>query len=315
MVRPRIRGRILAFLAIAAILGLVSAGMAAMPPALTPIGNQATATYSDASGVTRTVTSNAVITYVQQVAALTLGSPMTKYANPNSQVVFPLVLTNTGNGIDSFTLTAANSGGDDFNFTGIAFYKDANGDGVADDTTPVTSTGNLASGAAFHFIAVAIVPSTPAAGDDGVFTVTATSVHTPGVSATVTEQVTITGNAVINVTKSISQHTAVPTNNITYTLTYTNSGNATATNLTLTDVIPAHLTYVADSGRWSGSGSTALTDDDDVEVPAGISYKYEDGTITVVIASVPVGSGTISFHVTVDAATPPGIIYNLADVA
>ena len=41
---------------------------AAAPPAGTPIGNQASATYLDATSTTRTVTSNLVTTIVQQVA-------------------------------------------------------------------------------------------------------------------------------------------------------------------------------------------------------------------------------------------------------
>ncbi|MGE5550130.1 MAG: hypothetical protein ACM3ZC_06315 [Bacteroidota bacterium] len=329
MDHPRRLGLLLALLGLALVLGLASLGLAAAPPAGAPIGNQATATYTDAGGVTRTVTSNAVITYVQQVAALTLTSSMTKRANPNSQVVFPLTLTNSGNGTDRFTLSVTQSGTDNYNFTSVTFYKDVNGDGVADDTIAIDNTGDLAAGAVFRFVAVAAVPSTPSAGQSGVFTVKATSDYVePGgdldVNQTIDETVIVTGNAVISVTKSISQHTAAPGNDITYTLTYTNSGNATATNLTLRDVIPAHLTYVAGSGRWSGSGTTDL-DDGNVGNPAGISYQYAADAdpdtagnqpgVVVVIASVPVGSGTVSFHVTVDAGTPPGTIYNSAGIA
>ena len=46
----------------------------------------------------------------------------------------------------------------------------------------------------------------------------------------------------------------------TVTLTYSNTGNTTATAVTLKDLLPAGMTYVATSGRWSGTGATVLTD-------------------------------------------------------
>src|SRR3954452_807847 len=76
---------------------------AAAPPANTSIGNQASATYTDASNTQRTVTSNTVITIVQQVASFTLTTDgQTRPAAPGGQLVFPHTLTNTGNGNDSF---------------------------------------------------------------------------------------------------------------------------------------------------------------------------------------------------------------------
>jgi hypothetical protein len=71
---------------------LLMAGMAAHaapPPAGTSISNQASATYSDASGVTRTVTSNVVQTTVQQVASLTLVANGAQTATPGSVVSYP----------------------------------------------------------------------------------------------------------------------------------------------------------------------------------------------------------------------------------
>ena len=51
--------------------GLFAATLAsAAPPAGTVIGNQAAATYTDASAVSRTATSNTVTTVVQQVGRL-----------------------------------------------------------------------------------------------------------------------------------------------------------------------------------------------------------------------------------------------------
>src|SRR3954462_5748991 len=107
-----------------AVIGLAAVmAYAAAPPANTSIGNQATATYTDSSNTQRTVTSNTVVTIVQQVASFTLTTDgQTKPAAPGGQVVFPHTLTNTGNGNDTFTLAVASAAGGSFTLTNLALY-------------------------------------------------------------------------------------------------------------------------------------------------------------------------------------------------
>src|SRR5262249_56300300 len=121
-----------------------------------------TATYTDAASNTYTVTSNPVTTVVQQVAGLALTAPGTRVAAPGAQAVFPHVVTNNGNGTDTFTLAAANFGGDDFDLTGLVLYADADGNGVPDNFTPIPTTGPLAAGGTLPFVAVGSVPGTQA---------------------------------------------------------------------------------------------------------------------------------------------------------
>src|ERR1041384_3851491 len=71
------------------------------PPAGTVIGNQASATYTDGSGVQREATSNVALTTVQQVGAVLLTADQTILVAPAGQVVFRLTIQNTGNGNDS----------------------------------------------------------------------------------------------------------------------------------------------------------------------------------------------------------------------
>src|SRR5437868_4406927 len=80
----------------------------ALTAAGTQISNQASATYTDSGLAQRNVTSNTVVTVVQQVASLTLASNGAKSAAPGTLVSYAHTLTNTGNGADSFVLTAAN---------------------------------------------------------------------------------------------------------------------------------------------------------------------------------------------------------------
>jgi uncharacterized repeat protein (TIGR01451 family) len=313
----------LAALAAAAVLALaVPDGVAtAAPPAGTPIGNQASATYLDSSGTPRTATSNLVTTIVQQVASFTLTADGTRTSAPGGQVVFPHVLTNTGNGTDDFSLAPSNLAGDDFDVTGLAVYADADGNGVPDNFTNLTSTGALAAGAAFRFVVVGNVPGTQVGGDQAQLRIDAASTFDPLQTAFNTDVVNVTGNAVLSVTKGISAPSgASPSGPYTYTLTYTNSGNSAATSVLLTDVIPAGMTYVPGSGRWSTTGATVLTDASNADAqgvsPNTVVYDFgvtAAGQVTATIAQIaPGANGTLTFQVDVDGGLAPQVINNSA---
>jgi uncharacterized repeat protein (TIGR01451 family) len=315
--------RLAAAFALLAIAGFAGAALAT-PPAGTTIGNQATATYLDASNTSLTVTSNLVSTTVQQVASFTLTANGNATAVPGGQVAFPHALTNTGNGTDTFPLTLANLVGDNFDFTGLAMYADANGDGVPDNFTALSTTGALAAGAVFRFVVVGNIPGVQVGGDIARLGLSAASTFDNTQTGSNTDVVTVTGNAVISVTKAISQNSgASPSGPYTYTLTYNNTGNSVATNLRLTDLVPAGMTYVAGSGRWSVTGATVLTDLNSADaqgvVPNTVVYDFGVstlGTITATIARVaPGASGTLTFQASVDAALPPGTINNSATYA
>lgn len=305
-------------------LALIARPALAAPPAGTTIGNQATATYQDAASNSYTVTSNPVTTVVQQVASVTLTANGTRVAAPGGQAVFPHVLTNTGNGTDAFTLSAVNRPGDDFDLTGLVLYVDADGNGVPDDFTPVTSTGPLAAGATYRFVAVGSVPGTRLSGDVSDVRVNAVSTFDGGQTAFNDDQVTVSTNAVINVTKSLSApNGASPSGPYTYTLTYTNSGNATASGLRLTDLIPAGMSYVPGSARWSATGATVLSDADSTDTHgAGLNTIRFDrnvstpGAVTAIVNQVQPGqSGSVTFAVNVNAGLPPQTIGNIARFA
>ncbi len=320
---PLVAGAALLALAAAALV-VTGVPAQAAPPAGTSIGNQATATYVDASSTTYTVTSNAVVTIVQQVASFTLTANGVRTAAPGAQAVFPHVLTNTGNGTDTFPLSAANLLGDNFDLTGLAIYADADGNGVPDNFTPLTSTGPLGAGASFRFVVVGSVPGTQVAGDVARLRATAASTFDATVTAFNDDQVTVTGNAVVNVTKAISAPSGnSPSGPYTYTLTYTNAGNAAASGLRLTDAIPAGMTYVAGSARWSVTGALALTDADssDAQGTAPSTIRFDSGVatpgaVTAIVNQVPPGqSGSVTFQVSVNAGLAPQVINNTARFA
>ncbi|MBS0213045.1 MAG: DUF11 domain-containing protein [Proteobacteria bacterium] len=307
--------RIASLMAILMLLCLSGIAGAVPPPAGTSIGNQASATYTDASGIGRQVTSNPVQTIVLQVASLTLVSTQTQTATPGSVVYYPHTVTNTGNGSDTFNLGAVNTSGP-FNMSNIQIFAD-NGSGQPVGPA-ITNSGSLASGASFRFIVVATVPVTATTGQQNVMTVTATSQFDGTKTATNTDTTKVTSNAVIALTKGISASSGAPGSGpYTYTLTYTNNGNNTATTVTVTDIVPSGMAYIAASSRWSITGATALSDSGGTTgtAPNTItsSYNAGSGTLTYVVNQVTPGqSGTITFQVNVKAGTLAGVQNNTA---
>ena len=305
---------VIAVLMIAAAVTLTSAPYAgaAAPAAGTVIGNQASATYTDASLVNRTATSNTVVTTVQQVASFTLTANQSKLVAPGGTVYYPHTLTNTGNGSDSFNLAAADANTGTIALT-LYIYADADGNGVPDNSTAITSTGSVASGGSFKFVVAAVVPGAATNGQTETVTVTGTSVFNNGVTQNNTDTVTVTGNAVINVTKSLSviSGPSPSTSNITVTLTYTNTGNSTATGVTITDTIgtgsTSGMTYVLNSGTWSGGATVTDAAGGD---STGLAYDWNvtvPNRVTAVVSSIPPAtSGTITFQVSINAGLAPG---------
>ncbi|WAU72284.1 MULTISPECIES: beta strand repeat-containing protein [unclassified Acinetobacter] len=291
---------------------------AAAPSAGTNISNIASASYTDSNGSNKTVTSNVVTTTVLQVASFTLIADQTKTANANGQVSLSHTLTNTGNGSDTFNVAVANNDTrdnttDNFDFSGLNVYLDANKDGVPDSQTPVTSI-TLAAGESVNLIVQATTASNNVtAGDLGKLTVSAISGFDTSVTAKNVDTVRITNGAVISLLKSASVSNVDATlsnpaaREVEYALAYQNTGNTTATNVTITDVLPAGLTYVVGSATVNG---TAVSDAADTD-----GYNFTSGTATLVIPTVAANSsGVLKFKVRVNQNTPAGVITNIAEV-
>lgn len=244
-----------------------------------------------------------------------------KIVAPGSQVAFPHTLVNNGNGADTFTLASQDLGGD-FSFVSgtVKIFADANGDGIPDNNVSITTTPSIAAGQAFQMVIVGIVPGTAAGDQEAQLRITATSVGDGAQTDFNTDTVTVTANAAINITKSINVSSGpAGSGPYTYTLTYQNSGNNTATNLVITDVIPTGMTYEADSGRASVTGGATLTDGDDGfqgTSPNRIDYSFDSGTLSVIVENLAPGqSGTLTFQVNVNSGVPPSILVNRANYA
>lgn len=303
----------------------ISSAIAAVTPAGAVIGNQASATYSDGVA-SRSTSSNTVQTTVAQVKSFTLLQTGAKTVPPNQQVCYPHSINNTGNGSDTYALNAPTTGGA-FAHSALAYYADSSPlDGQPDNGTAITTTGVLVAGATFNYVVCGTTPAGAMPGQLGTIIVSATDTNSPSVTTLTATDTTTIGTASINVTKKLSSvpppgNTPVsngPSPNagpLYIILDYTNAGSVTATNLLLTDALPAGMLYVPGSGRWTAS-VTPLTDAAGGD-PAGINYTAPltavNGTISATVASVPNGtSGTVYFQVTIAANVPVSTLTNTA---
>jgi uncharacterized repeat protein (TIGR01451 family) len=99
----------------------------------------------------------------------------------------------------------------------------------------------------------------------------------------------------LSITKTSSAPTVGAGQSFNYTLNVTNNGPSTASSVTVTDVLPAGVTYVSSSG-------------------AGWSCGFAAGTVTCTMASLPVGAANpITINVT--APVTPGPLSNTATVS
>jgi len=261
-------------------------------PAGTVITNQAIGNYKDANGNAMTqVVSNQVTTTVAQVAGVDLSPNGSKNIQRNHYIDYALTVTNTGNGTDTFNLTASTSSSGSSTFT-QAIYYDANGNGIIDGgETTVAATSALAADATYNLV-VRVSVSGGAQGEVGTTTVTSTSQYNGAVNdpATLTSTVIM---ANIAGTLTADNNTKAPGEIITYTLVYNNNaGSDVAFNTRMTPVVPTNTEWV---------GNVALN---------GTATGTAEG-VEVSVGNMAIGaSNTITYQVRVTAGTAAGTNIN-----
>jgi uncharacterized repeat protein (TIGR01451 family) len=295
----------------------VSNTYAAAPSAGSVIGNQATANYTDGSGQTKVATSNLVETTVAKIAGVTITANQSKTVSVGGTVLFQHTITNTGNGVDSFNLILTDDDVGNINFNNLVVYADADKNGVPDGSA-ILSTPSLASGSSYGILVSGTVPSSANNADSEQLTILVRSAFNNTIQQSNQDTVSVTGNAVVDVVKSLSLTTGPSPSSspITVTLTYTNTGDSSASSVVFNDPLPTGMSYVASSGSWSGFGGglTDASDGDESGSTTGIDYFVAGNNISANVANIPSGSsGTISFQVTIDSSVVPGNITNTAN--
>jgi trimeric autotransporter adhesin len=99
-------------------------------------------------------------------------------------------------------------------------------------------------------------------------------------------------------------------------LEYANTGSIQADSVQLADVLPPGWIYVPASGRWTGSGMSALTDAAGGD-PAGVTYQAPNsavsGAVQSTVTAVPgMSGGSVYFQVTIAPGLPVTTLANAA---
>ena len=289
-----------------------TAAHAAGVAAGTQIANTATATY-DSGAASVSIQSNTVTVRVDELLNVAVTSLS---ANPTAAAAGTTVLTyqitNTGNGPESFDLSADPAvSGNAFDPALQSIAYDTNGNGVYDPGTDIilatgTPTPAIAPDSALTVFVLTTLPGTATDGQTGQVRLTATSATGSGTPGTVfAGQGAGGGDAVVgastalddalateiarlaavNLTKSAAildpfgTQQPVPGAIVTYSLLAMVSGAGTASNLNVTDVIPVGTTYQTGTLTLDGSPLSDAADSDTGQASA---------------AGIAVGLGTLA---------------------
>ncbi|HMP41993.1 MAG TPA: hypothetical protein PKA05_16560, partial [Roseiflexaceae bacterium] len=237
------------------------------------------------------------ITSLTNVAALASNQTLPKSDSITTAVLRPNVIIDKQandtllipGDIVTFTLTALNTGyGQATNvtisdilpanayFSYVANSTRLNGNLVAPDpvvaNTLAVNAGTLASGAAATVTFQMQVASVGV--PDGVTTLSNTATvsdgQTPGSRTSDPVTLTISTNPNLRIVKSVTPAagSVVPGDVLTYTLLVANDGSSTATDVLVTDPIPANTSYVAGSLSENAAGRTDALDADSADFEA-----------------------------------------------
>lgn len=185
----------------------------------------------------------------------------------------------------------------------VTFQSVSTTQGTCTGTTTVTcNLGPVANGASIP-IAITVLPNSAA-----VVTNTGTASATGGLpgstpSASANQQTVLLAApppaADVSITKTAAPPAPVAGDNISYTITVTNSGPDSATNVTVTDPVPAGTTLVSSSStQGTCSGTTSVT------CSVGTLASGGTATITIVVATSTAGPVVNIATVTATEADP-----------
>jgi len=118
---------------------------------------------------------------------------------------------------------------------------------------------------------------------------------------------TVSGSADLGITKTDSPDPVTVGANVTYTITVTNAGPSSASNVSVTDTLPATLTHVSSTSTQGSCGFTSPT------VTCAVGTLLNGGTATITIIATANTAGTISNTASVSATdSDPNVTNNSA---
>jgi uncharacterized repeat protein (TIGR01451 family) len=185
---------------------------------------------------------------------------------------------------------------------GVTFVSANATQGSCGGTATVTcNMGSLAKGASAT-VTIVVIPSA-AGGISNTATVTANEFD-PDLSNNSATQGTTVTLADVSLTKTDSPDPVTVGSNLTYTITVRNGGPSTATGVTMTDALPAGVTFVSATPSQGNCNGTAT-------VTCNLGSLSNGGSAIVTIVVKPTAAGTITNTASVSAAeTDPDLANN-----
>ncbi|HEV3086301.1 MAG TPA: isopeptide-forming domain-containing fimbrial protein [Candidatus Elarobacter sp.] len=257
----RTAGLVVSLLACAAAIGEAA-------PAGTSITNAATMTYTDAQGETFTAQSNAVTVLLAAVSAIavipkeTAADPAAEGYTAGTLLTRTFTITNGGNVADAYTIAVAATGAG--TLASIAFVTSA---GNVPITLNSTLSPLLQPGESIK-VQLTVNTAGVAVGTTFPITLTARTTNIAAANGLVSDSgrqwaislpgATIAGPLGPNtiVTKLVNQvrsHPAQPGETVTYAISFKNYGGSPATNVVLTDNVPAGIAALPQTVALNGT--------------------------------------------------------------
>ncbi len=197
-------------------------------------------------------------------------------------------------GILTYTLAYSNSGGATATDVTITDTIDGYTEFVTSSPPPTKTVGSthywdigeLSNGSPDGPIIITVTVTSPLT--DGLVLTNLAGIASPqgyGYADQTAETTTVEGETILHLAKEASTDVAEPGDLITYTLSYSNSGNAPATGVQITDTIDANTTFVTsdpppDSGSYVWDIGTLLpSDTHQIIVTVQVTDSLPNGTI------------------------------------
>ncbi len=270
-------------------------------------GASATATIVVKPTASGTLTNTASVTAAEgdpniannTATAITVVNPAVDLAITKTDAPDPVLL----GGNINYTISVVNNGPSAATNTivtdalpaSVTFVSATPSQGTCSGTTTVTcNLGTVGSGGGSASIVIVVTAMSPGT-ITNTASVTATETDTNTANNTATTTTAVSPAANLSVTKTDSPDPVGVGQNLTYTIVTTNAGPSPATNVTLTDALPAGVTFVsASSTQGTCSGTTTVT--------CSIGTLANGAAATATIVVTPTAPGTLTNTATVTAA-------------
>ena len=236
------------------------------------------------------------------------------------RVTFPYRLTNTGNTDDTFRLSVSFESPSDFVPSLTEIYLDLDGDSLIDPGEPlVTSVGPLVSGEEVSLVLAADLPAGLVGGETAHLDLAALSVaDTSLVDEGNVVRIVARDEARVELVKSSSSTAVMPGDAVTFTVSFSNTGERAATNVILSDPI--------DSGG-NTAGAVYVDGSATATLPGTIEY-FDEATgmwvdiappadrvkgVRLLLGSLAAGeTGSLDFDLSIPSDMLAGTIFNTA---